>query len=117
MLEGPVEIKAENGHPGKHGHGREVHWVADGQASYEGNANEELVVEGGHAVGVGFQQNVEADDEEAGREEDEEDIDTNDFSLDEQEIWKYYLNDTRSPFYDVTIWDNVFLDDPKQNIF
>ena len=87
MLEGPVEIKAENGHPGEHGHGREVHWVADGQTSYERDANEELVVEGGDAVGVGFQHNVKADDEEAGREQDEEDVDADDFSL----VKQYHL--------------------------
>ncbi len=92
MSKGPVEIKAEDGHPGEHGQGREVYGVAKSQTSSEWDENEELVVDGGQVDTVVIQLNVEADDEEAGGEEDEEDVDADDFSLD-KDILKYFLFD------------------------
>ena len=96
MSKGPVEIKTKNGHPGEHGHGSKVHWVADGQTSSERDANEELVVKSGQGVAVGFQLNVEAGDEEDRGEEYEEYVDGNDFSLKQrQSSWdfKFYEDD------------------------
>jgi len=83
MVEGPEEVKAEQSHPAEHGQSGEVERVADGETRGTRDGNEELL---GRDVGVivdpvRHDLHVVADHEEAGGEEDEEDVGADNFTL------------------------------------